>query len=204
MHVRRSILGFALGALLAVACGGDDNKPAGGSSTFAKAQACSQQGGSKCSAAESEEYGKCVMSKCDTAYKKCLGDSYASGSFGGACGPHMACTNKCGCDDNACRMACGIPPMDCLNCLLGDVNTCVMSSGCKLACATAGTPDASAGGTTTGGTTGNTCADLMKCCAQLTGMAKDQCNMFYNSVKAGGDPACSVAIGTYKSSGQCK
>ncbi len=159
--------------------------------------------GSTCTAAEEDAYTSCILGKCDAQYGKCLGAGYKSGTFtGGACSSFIACTNKCGCNDTACFTKCGTPDQACLGCLLGDVNTCVESSGCKApACLTpdAGTKPDSGGNPDGGG--GGGCTALRACCAQIADPGAQQgCDTV---VTAGDEASCGAALSAYKSGGLC-
>ncbi len=207
------VLGWALGA-----CSSSDSTPAatddggvapGGSSSGGgfnpsnmSGMKCATGGTSasmsKCTKAEDDAYDKCVADKCDSQYKKCLGDGYQKGIFSGECGGSLNCITKCACGDSACLIACQ-PPATCTSCY-SELDQCTKNSGCKK-CAAATTP----GGMTGGGTaTGGGCAALMVCCDSQAGQAKTDCNKIYEQIKASGDMACNAAVGAYKTAGTCK
>jgi hypothetical protein len=192
---------FAAALLLgAMGCGGGSDPVPGGGSLKPVNGVCPPSSTSTCKQADLDTYSNCIIGKCDSAYRTCLGDGYKTGTFGGACGTYVACTQKCNCGDTACTTACGQPPAECTSCLTGTLAACVTGSGCSTpACyTTTSLPD---GGLPGGG---GTCADLMRCCASMTGQMKTACDMQYNAVKAGGDSACGAAFGVYKAAMICK
>lgn len=146
---------------------------------------------SNCKSGELETYSTCVQDKCDGEYKKCLGPDYKTGTFAGACGSYVTCTNACACEDNTCRMKCTLSA-ECSSCFSG-FGTC--SQACTVpACASQGSSGTSGASGTAGG---KTCAELETCCNAKTGASKDACVQAYDAVKGSGDSACNAAYGGY-------
>src|SRR5258708_21921627 len=48
----------------------------------------------------------CVNQKCDATFQECYGPNYKSGTFAGACGANITCTQKCDCNDATCYGKC--------------------------------------------------------------------------------------------------
>jgi hypothetical protein len=197
-----TVFAFAAGVgFVAANCGGSD------SSSSSNNLVCpTKTGTGTCTAEQNKAYSDCVTSKCDAQYQMCLGAGYKSGSYGGPCGAWVGCTAKCGCDDQNCRTACGLPPMECQTCFTGQLTACLGSSGCTAPVCTGTGTGGSGGGT--GGTGGGsgTCNDLMRCCASMTNpQLQMACNAQYNALKgqAGSDNACGMVAAQYKASGLC-
>jgi len=141
--------------------------------------------------ADVTKYSQCVATACDSQYKQCFGDNFKSGTFGGACGTWITCTQKCGCGDTACAQACGLPDQACQDCEKGFA-TCAQSCAPAVACQTA----SSSGSTTSSGGTGKTCADLSKCCPNISDANyKSACTQ---TVSSANDQACGAAYSTYQ------
>ena len=181
------VLGAALLAA-SMACssgggGGDGGAGGDGGGGGGGPKQCAPSGNTMCTQADLDAYGQCAVQNCDAQYQKCMGAGYKSGSFGGLCGTYISCTQKCGCNDNACYQACGQPDMACTSCLTNDLNACVQSKCTLPKCFGVN----------------KTCADLQACCAKLTDMTKKAtCDATYNAVKSSGDIACNAAIQNYK------
>ncbi|MDB5215066.1 MAG: hypothetical protein JWO86_2993, partial [Myxococcaceae bacterium] len=62
---------------------------------------------STCTQAETDSYNSCLTTMCDAQYQAALGSGYKTGSYGGACGTYITCTQACACNDTACYMKCG-------------------------------------------------------------------------------------------------
>ena len=155
-----------------------------GSGTASGFKQCStgSSSSSKCTEAEFKPYTDCYSNNCDTKYKECFGADYKSGTFSGACGTWVTCTQKCDCSASnyaSCITAC-TQDSACTECSKGFL---ACGNGCTLpACATGGTPDGGGGG-------GATCADLTACCAKLSGADKSSCDAAKNAA-GGADAVC--------------
>jgi hypothetical protein len=191
MNSARFLTVFALAAgagFIAANCGGSD------SSSNNNNLYCGSPGSGACTSEQVKPYSDCIQGKCDSAFTACYGAGYKTGSFSGPCGTLITCQSKCGCNDSACRAACGQPSAECQTCGVS-LGTCVASSGCTFP--TCGGADAGGGG-------GTTCADLKKCCDSIADAAqKAQCNMFYEQVK-GVEQACAGSLNIYRASKVCQ
>jgi hypothetical protein len=206
---RTIVIGIATGAIaLIIACSSDNSNSSGGSSGstsssggsgsatgFKSCNTSSSSGTSTCTEAELKPYGDCVQTACDSKYKECYGPDYKSGTFSGACGTYITCTQKCDCNAanySSCVSACVLDSAcgECSKGFLGCIQTCTLP-----ACATAGSSSGTSGSTGTA-----TCATLQTCCDKLTGSAKTQCDSA-KSQAAGNDQICSAYYQAYKS--QC-
>jgi hypothetical protein len=162
---------IALGAACSVivvlaACGSDDsNTSPGGAGASGKGGAAAGTGGSagtgrnpwgECPGSSGgaggeqtctgeAEYDACVTSKCDAKAKECFGDGYASGTYGGTCGPVIQCVVGCKCGDTACEMSCMLQASEACKTCSDEFDACVSGSGCP-------EPQCGAGGA--GGTAG--------------------------------------------------
>lgn len=211
MAMLRAVL---LCALTAGACGdSDDDKEGGdngggnggasgngGSGGGASAGERDENGNcipetSTCTQAEQDAYTDCLTTMCDAPYKKCLGDGYKTGNFGGPCGTFIECSNACDCDDTACTQAC-TPSSECTSCLTNDVSPCVQK--CEIPeCYTGGGAGLPEGGIPGAG---KTCADLKACCdAKPAGQAKDTCNQLLMASQN-----MDIACGAYYTASSCE
>ncbi len=203
------LVGFVAGIVgLALACsnsddgsssGGNNNGTSGGTSGTSGTSGgngsfknCGITSGTSCTEAELKPYNDCVLDKCDTGYKKCYGDGYRNGSFGGPCGTWMACVQKCDCNDTSCILGCKLD--DACSACVDETSSC--GDSCTEPECAKGTPD--------GGNTGNaTCADLQACCDAVADedqkagcqQAKDAAN--------GNDATCAQYYTGFKAAGLC-
>ncbi len=203
-----AVLGFVLGN-----CGGSSSSSSGPT-------ACPPGGASTCTKAELAPYTNCIIGKCSSTLSTCFGPSFQSGNYGGTCGAtYVGCTQKCGCGDTACFLACGQPSADCAACLQ-TVSACVDTSACVAPtnCSGGGT-----GGTTGGGAGGHigglggfpgglggitgtsgTCADLLACCNAIANASvKAACMSEYTTLMAQGDAQCGAAVSGLRAGGAC-
>ena len=91
---------------------------------------------STCKDGDLDAYKACVQVKCESQYKKCLGDNFRSSPLVGVCGAYLTCTNACGCTDTDCRLKCTLDG-ECLKCFVNDFEAC--KKGCTLpSCASGG------------------------------------------------------------------
>jgi hypothetical protein len=185
-----SVAVLALTALAVLAaCGSDDDaKP-----TAVGSLSCQSAPG-PCDQDETNQYGQCVADRCDAEYQACFGPTYRNGTFGGPCGTYYTCLAKCGCNDNACRQACGIAPYACQVCLASRLTTCANNSGCKRPSCVAQPPPG-----------GNTCADLLRCCNGMTDPnERSFCISEYQGAVRYGDFICSTFVQGFRASGMCR
>lgn len=186
------------------ACKGDESGGGGSGGTAntpivlppSNGQSC-QTGSSTCDdQAAIDAYSTCIVDTCDAEYKQCFGESYESGTFGGACKGLMECSRECESCDQACLQACSNQHFEgaCKECITGPIASCAVSaisSGtCKLPCVS------------TGGS-GGACEELEACCNSFDADEKMSCLTQYAQVKIGGDFGCSAALNTFKSGGLC-
>jgi hypothetical protein len=206
------VFAFSLGAVaLSIACSDDDstnNSSSGGTSsggtssggtsgasggtsgsTFKSCSTgASSSGTSSCSEAEFKPYSDCYQEKCEPAFAECYGASYKTGTFSGACGAFITCTQKCACNDLSCYQSC-TQSEECKTCSQKFVSC---GSSCQLpACATGGTDAGGGGG-------GKTCADLLACCNKLADAEKTQCTQTH-SAAGGNNTACNAIFSGYAS-----
>lgn len=143
---------FASTFALVVACSSNDDAAStsssgggGASSSSSSSSGGGSSGGFKscpdssqasCTEAELEPYNRCLLDECEAGFKKCYGDGFMSGNFGGPCGTFMACVQKCGCGDTECFATC-TPDDACQSCVQ-ETGTCGESCT-EPACASAGT-----------------------------------------------------------------
>jgi hypothetical protein len=169
-------------------------------------------GSTSCSNAELDTYNNCAYAACQTEFKNCYGAGVAMGNFSGPCGTFIGCTSKCGCTDIACFLACGTPSTACLTCSQA-VETCRTGSSCTRPACLGRTPDAGTfrldgglfpfDGGLPDGLFGNTCADLMSCCAAISDPTKKAaCQQQYTYLN-GNDSLCSAAYAVYRGAGDC-
>jgi len=150
--------------------------------------------GSTCTEAETATYNSCLQEKCDATYAKCFGSAYKSGTFTGDCGTYITCTQACACGDTACLAKCTISDA-CKTCLIP------AAQNCAAMCTAPACEKSGSSGTSGGGGSNKTCADLKACCDKIAeGMKKDSCNATYDGVK-GTDSTCSIVYGQY--AGDC-
>lgn len=203
---------LALAGAVALACGDDDDDDSSGSNMCDMPAGQSMSG---CSQAQIKEYSSCVEDACSDKYEECYGPNYKKGEFSGPCASYMECISDCDCDDTACTQACTMPSA-CQSCVIG-FGSCASSCISKLSCATGGAGDGGTlsfdaslgdsgvvikdGSITVGDATislNKTCKDLQNCCASITDTTKkNQCNTYYDAIKASGDQVCSVAISNF-------
>lgn len=150
-------------------------------------------GSSSCTDQEINDYGSCVIGKCDPQLQKCYGPNYQSGSYAGLCGGFLTCMQGCACNDLGCYQKCqGQYTTECQSCL-NEASACFESCPKPKCMTTSITSDA-------GTTTGKTCADLQTCCNAIADATKkNNCLSSYNAVKASGDALCNAAYAGYKS-----
>jgi hypothetical protein len=194
LMLRNIVIGITTGAVaLVIACSSDNTNSSGTSSGGTSAsssgtsgsgttfKSCNSSGAKvgECTEADLKPYSDCFNTKCESKYKECYGPNYLSGSFSGACGTYITCTQKCDCAASnyaSCVQAC-VQDSACTECAKGFV-TC--TNGCTLpACATAGTSSGTSG--TSGSPSGATCATLQACCDKLAGSAKTGCESAKNA-----------------------
>jgi len=199
----------ALGIVaLTVGCGGGSSggftSPSGRTASsgggVCKAQSCAAQ----------DSYYSCVSSKCGTEAKTCFGDSYASGTFGGACQGYATCNMACPCDANgeACIAGCYLAATpDCQTCL-GTITACASST--TAACGQTPTCPATTNTSTTTLTststaTGASCTALQSCCTTLAaagGAAGIQaCQAAFVGLL---ESECAPVLAQYRTAGTCK
>lgn len=213
-----AVSGFALVAMTAACSSSNDSGSAssGGTSTSSSSgsntstsSSTSSSGGtgsgfkqcptpgqntSSCTQAEIDAYDNCPINNCDAELQECFGSGYKTGSFGGACGTYVSCSQKCACGDTACQQACGLPDQNCQTCLQ-KYSSCYQAKCPEPACMKTGssTSSTSSSSSSTGGTA-KTCADLQTCCNGLTdAQKKSTCLQGYDAIKASGDAACAQA-----------
>lgn len=191
--------GAATGGAGGAATGGSGGA-AGGAGGMPNLGGCgSGNSGNACTKTEMDSYNQCLISKCASAYRPCLGDNFQTGVFGGLCGAWFQCINKCGCNDLNCFVGCGQPSMECQTCLT-TASSCQMSMCPQPACYTQ-KPD---GGTTFPGGdagAGGSCADLLACCAKI---ADANIKAGCMAAAGGGEAACGQALAGFKSAGICQ
>jgi hypothetical protein len=175
--------------------------------------------GSACTQAELDAYGTCVSTACDATFQACYGPGHKSGQYSGPCGTHETCTSKCGCDDTACRTACGTPATECTSCQFGLIS-CALP--CVPSCATAGLGGAFGGGLGgafgglggafggfggafgggLGGASGSgTClAEALACCNRAEAASQSACNTAYQLLMTLGEASCAAGLSQLKSS----
>lgn len=174
---------------LAAGCGGEEEAQ---ESPLAKLSCTTDTG--PCSQAEVNQYGACIADRCDAAYQACFGATYRTGSFSGPCGTYYNCLGRCGCNDSACRVACGVAPTTCQVCIANKIATCANSSACQRPSCSGPAPPG-----------GNTCADLLRCCQSITDkFTRDLCVLEYNEARKHGDYICGPFVQGYRQTGMCK
>ena len=179
---------MAVGAVGGIGCGGSSAGPSTSNLTCPSSS-------SVCDKAQVEAYGACIASACDTQYKSCFGDAYASGTFSGPCGTYYGCLARCSCNDNNCRQACGIASADCQLCIGNTIYPCVQMSGCTEPACTDGS---------VGSHPQLTCDDLATCCAAISDATqKSICQMEYTMAKAYGNTICDSFARGFKQTGAC-
>ena len=154
---------------------------------------------STCTQAETDSYNSCLTTMCDAQYQSALGAGYKTGSFGGACGTYINCTQACACNDTACYMKCGQPDAACTTALT-NASTCAMTKCPPPSCLSAG-KDAGTSGTSgsSGGAT-HSCAELMACCAKITDASvKSSCEQTYTAVMSS-ESSCNAVYPSYAGS----
>lgn len=182
-------LAIGISAATFVACSSDSSSTT--TTPSSRSVAGCPPSGSTCTAADEKSYSDCLTTKCDAQYSECLGAGYKSGSFGGACGAMMQCSNACACGDTACASKC-VPDAACQSCLLNKVSPCTEQCP-RPACYGGGTPSSVK------------CDELKTCCAAIADATKKgTCETQYNSGKAAGDAFCGPVLDQYKSAGDCK
>jgi hypothetical protein len=196
--------GAATGGAGGAATGG-----AGGAATGGAGGAAGGAGGApnlgcgtaanSCTKAETDAHNNCLITKCESAYRPCIGDGWQSGNFGGLCGTWFKCYNACGCGNFSCAANCGLPPAECQTCLM-NANNCQTSMCPQPACYGV----QGDGGVTNPGSdggAGGACADLQKCCDMITNaQLKAACSM---QAATGVAAACGPLLTGYKGQGLC-
>ena len=164
---------------------------------------------STCTQAEWGAYSTCVANACDSQYRVCLGASYRSGVFAGACQPWAQCLAACGCGNPGCRSTCPAQTAECATCYAGASGcllTCTIPS-CAFTAADAGTPgDARTPGDAAAADsgTGAGCAGLMSCCNSIAdpGQRAD-CADSYDMIVSFGERACDQLHEEFRVIGYC-
>ena len=153
---------------------------------------------SDCPQASIDKYSTCVVTTCDSTYKACFGDGYASGTFGGPCKELLGCAMVCASCDQACIQKCSDQFLvgTCKDCITGPLTTCVVSAitdgKCALPCVKVGSG----------------CAGLSTCCNSMVGQDKTDClkvlDAYKNLPLGAGDTSCDAALtSVYKPAGKC-
>lgn len=184
--------------------GGSGGTSANGNNPFSKCGSPSGGTGTTPSAA-CQTLATCEMNACDASYRKCYGDAYASGTFGGACADFISCYAA------SCNGA------SCASKLTGDCQTCNDElSKCEEAACTAertackgsggsggsGGGSGGSGGGSTGKPTTTNCVALSACCGSsaFPAAAKQSCDSLAGLDI---DATCQAAVTQYKSAGYC-
>ena len=188
--------GGTSGATSGGASGGTSGATSGGTSGGGViGNKCGTTGSSTstCTQAETDSYNSCITTMCDAQYQMALGSGYKTGSYGGACGTYITCTQACACNDTACYGKCGQPDAACTTALTS-ASTCAMNKCPPPACLSAGKDAGSSG--TSGGTT-HTCAELRACCDKIADPTeKMNCADTYKAVQTS-EPSCNAIYGQY-------
>jgi hypothetical protein len=177
---------------------------------------CPNDTNSMCTQTEIDTYNNCLSTACDSTFKMCFGD-VKKGDYSGPCGPVVMCSNKCACNDTACRNACPQPNAACIACLIGPGLTCQNNSGCTRPACYGPAPMLPDGGFPTlpdgglpplpDGGLGGGCAELLTCCNAISDpMQKAQCVAAHGmlAAMAGGDASCGVLLVAYRFAGVCQ
>ena len=183
--------------------GGTSGATSGGTSGggVVGAGKCGSSGASTstCTQAETDSYNSCITGMCDTQYQAALGSGYKTGSYGGACGTYITCTQACACNDTACYMKCGQPDAACTTALTS-ASTCAMNKCPPPACLTAGKDAGTSGTSGSSGGGMHTCAELMACCAKIADPnTKSACDQTYTAVMSS-DANCNAVYPSYAAS----
>lgn len=130
----------------------------------------------------------CMQSQCGAQLAECYGSGYASGNFGGPCGPVIQCQCSCPEGDLGCIVACGSKGGSACETCAAKIGSCEKTK-CASACGSSSTPDSgtppSAGGCENLGT--NCCpkisdAEAKQGCEELAGMGDDgMCDQAFDS-----------------------
>jgi hypothetical protein len=154
---------------------------------------------STCTQAETDAYNSCLTGMCDSQYQAALGSGYKTGSYGGACGTYITCTQACACNDTACYMKCGQPDSACTTALTA-ASTCAQSKCPAPACLSPKTDGGTSGTSGSSGGTTHTCAELMACCAAIADASmKSSCDQTYMAVMSS-EPGCNAVYPQYAAS----
>lgn len=183
--------------------GGSGGTSANGTNPFSKCGNPSGSTGTTPSAA-CQTLSTCEMNACDAAYRKCYGDAYASGTFGGACAEFISCF-AASCNAGSCVSKL---TADCQTCN-DELSTCE-AAACtaeRTACKGSGGSGGSGGGSgggggSTGTPTTTNCVALAACCGASTfpAAAKQSCDSLAGLNM---DATCQTAVTQYKSAGFC-
>jgi hypothetical protein len=134
----------------------------------------------------------CAQTRCATNAELCYGTGYTSGNYAnGQCQPYVTCIAGCDCEATCASNCASQRDQQCTTCI--DTLTQCTSQMClaeALACALAG-----AGGAGGGSTSSYTCAELLACCARLSGTPATNCQTAYAYASALGNTYCNLAWG---------
>lgn len=182
---------------------GSSSAASGNSNPFSK---CSSSGGTGSTPSEAcQKLSSCELAACDASYRKCYGDGFASGAFGGVCADYISC------------FAASCNPGSCASKLTSDCTTCNDElSKCEQAACTAeraackgsggaggsGTGGSGAGGSGAKQPTQPNCVSLAACCAasSFPAQAKPSCDSLAGLDM---DATCMTAVTEYQKAGLC-
>jgi hypothetical protein len=194
--------GATSGGTSGATSGGTSGATSGGTSGggVVGAGKCGSSGStSTCTQAETDTYNSCLTGMCDSQYQAALGSGYKTGSYGGACGTYITCTQACACNDTACYMKCGQPDSACTMALTS-ASSCAMTKCPPPACLTAGKDAGTSGTSGSSGGTMHTCAELMACCAKIADAStKSACDQTYTAVMSM-ESSCNAVYPSYAAS----
>jgi hypothetical protein len=195
--------GATSGGTSGATSGGTSGATSGGTSGggVVGAGKCGSSGSSTstCTKAETDTYNSCLTGMCDSQYQAALGSGYKTGSYGGACGTYITCTQACACNDTACYMKCGQPDSACTMALTS-ASSCAMTKCPPPACLTAGKDAGTSGTSGSSGGTMHTCAELMACCAKIADAStKSACDQTYTAVMSM-ESSCNAVYPSYAAS----
>jgi hypothetical protein len=133
-----------------------------------------------CTQAEIDGYTDCITESCEPTAEECYGPDYRSGEYSGPCKENIECaTEDCECGDSQCMQGCP-GAAACGECFAA--NPC--GTDCKIPSCAVGGALADAGIDID---VDKTCADVLKCCATLTGDQMTQCTEGVKAImQAGG------------------
>ncbi len=142
---------------------------------------------------EDKACNECMQAQCGAQMSECYGAGYASGNFGGSCGPVIQCQCSCAEGDLGCIVACGDKGGSACESCVAKIDSCEKSK-CAAACGTSSTPDdpSDPGAPSAGG-----CANLeTTCCPKIADAeSKQTCD---DVVAMKDDAVCDQAFESWK------